>query len=1168
MSRQLRSGRSYDASKEPQVPKRKTRQRKAAGAKADANEQALETNSKQLIVPRERERLTFGTAPGERNPRESVHIVGTGRRRGVALVGNDAVKLSLSAYAALTNRAPPIRRVLSWPTPAIETRMIADAPKEGEAAVPRNAEAAVRVPGEQELTPGGTDRAPAAVRAPETPSTNMRRKDTSSDNDVYVTARTSRVCDESIVLDSEGEPLLAQYVVNDDTSKTPSVSSEQRKCRRRKSKGNMKDPIGSPSNESKSTANYEGLTWDEEVRRVNGKDPGGPNTSLPDISKWVNPDWSRSGYVHESNEQSAGTDGESVQVNALIFKVDDNYVYDDDEYLEVLRNLRNQDRSESTHSQSRGAGPLQARQTHRVTVEEIDEETETTETSRTRSYVGKGKGKKKPRERSRKRKRPSLGMALDDLEGSRGERGRPTVSREPSVTYRGGGYLEGLIKTVPRGDRGGARDKPTTRSRRTNPPPSTVELPAPLHGQGGDGELPHTGTPGSDSEPSNSDSSDSDYSSTNKSISSRSTGMTRQQASRELEDIVRKLRKQNKRLEKKIVTQARSGYKAQTPKAYKGEADINKYDMFIFNYKLYLSDTKLSDRKAVLTVSQFLEDKAATWYMMNVAPDPEAYTMETIYVGLYEYCFPPDFKEEVRRQYNQKRQGDLSVQDYFAELARLCRRLRDIDNRQHVLRIWEGAAQYIKVEWALKYMQPETTDIETLREAALAAERAHKIKQKIERLGNDKGNPQKERSRSPPRKNDRRPNYRSSANGSNGRNRDHRSGSYNGNGNRTDKRQDKNRHKTQEGGRKEANTRKEKLTNEERDRLKAAGLCYVCQRLGHLARDCPKFHKARPSHIRANAVKIRPKEKVQVLSVMLKELDKLTRLRDRVEVNAVCVGQKNNATTKHIERNAVKIKDNTRKVPDTLVVEAKIEGKSVRVLLDSGCQTDLILSTLVDQLKLDKTALTKPLQVQLAMAGSRGTLHYGAQARIEYQTVNKNRAYPLHTVTITSRTPPRSSSRATTHAGRSYPTHTMATRSRPPSRARSPVDQGQLGPDFPPASPELGEVSLERVICLLWGLQSQVDRIEQTLSEQNKISREVCTNVENISQAVNVVKDGLAQLQLPRGPHTPEDQKPPAVEETPRAAPKAEPIGKAQPFLGAPAPIISTGAPRRDPLLS
>ncbi|QRW27794.1 Retrotransposon-derived protein PEG10 [Rhizoctonia solani] len=137
----------------------------------------------------------------------------------------------------------------------------------------------------------------------------------------------------------------------------------------------------------------------------------------------------------------------------------------------------------------------------------------------------------------------------------------------------------------------------------------------------------------------------------------------------------------------------------------------------------------------------------------------------------------------------------------------------------------------------------------------------------------------------------------------------------------------------------------------------------------------------------------------------------------------------------------------------------------------------------------------------------------------------------------------------------------MATCSRPPSQACSPVNQGQLEPLFLPASPELGKVSLKQVIRLLWGLQSQVDHIEQTLLEQNKINQEVCTNVKNISQAVNVVKDGLAQLQLPWGPHTPEDQKPPAVKEIPWAAPKAKPIGKAQPFLG-PQPLSSPQGPQ------
>ncbi|KAF8756037.1 Retrotransposon gag protein [Rhizoctonia solani] len=141
----------------------------------------------------------------------------------------------------------------------------------------------------------------------------------------------------------------------------------------------------------------------------------------------------------------------------------------------------------------------------------------------------------------------------------------------------------------------------------------------------------------------------------------------------------------------------------------------------------------------------------------------------------------------------------------------------------------------------------------------------------------------------------------------------------------------------------------------------------------------------------------------------------------------------------------------------------------------------------------------------------------------------------------------------------------MATRSRPPSQARSPIDQGELGPLLPPASPELGKVSLERVIRLLWGLQSQVDRIKRTLSEQAEVSREVRTNVENISQTVDVVKDGLAQLQHARV-HIPQKNKnPPRSRKLPGLRPKPSLLARLNHSSGPP-PIISTGAPRRDPL--
>ncbi|QRW26697.1 Retrotransposable element Tf2 protein [Rhizoctonia solani] len=119
----------------------------------------------------------------------------------------------------------------------------------------------------------------------------------------------------------------------------------------------------------------------------------------------------------------------------------------------------------------------------------------------------------------------------------------------------------------------------------------------------------------------------------------------------------------------------------------------------------------------------------------------------------------------------------------------------------------------------------------------------------------------------------------------------------------------------------------------------------------------------------------------------------------------------------------------------------------------------------------------------------------------------------------------------------------MATRSRMASQAQSPFNLGHLEPQLPPTSSvEYGKVSLEQVTQLLLGLLGQVERLEREIAEIKEAGIETRTNVENISQTVDVVKDGLKSLQL-QGPLTPEGNQPKAVEETPRPIPKTEPIG-------------------------
>ncbi|GAB1526195.1 hypothetical protein RhiTH_009361 [Rhizoctonia solani] len=121
----------------------------------------------------------------------------------------------------------------------------------------------------------------------------------------------------------------------------------------------------------------------------------------------------------------------------------------------------------------------------------------------------------------------------------------------------------------------------------------------------------------------------------------------------------------------------------------------------------------------------------------------------------------------------------------------------------------------------------------------------------------------------------------------------------------------------------------------------------------------------------------------------------------------------------------------------------------------------------------------------------------------------------------------------------------MATCSQPPSRACSPLNQGELGPYLPTTTPiKLGEVSLKQITCLLFGLLGQVENLEQKVEEVQEAGVKACTNLENVSQAVDGIKDGLRSLQ---GPYTLEGAKPKVVDKTPCPIPKAKPIGSATP---------------------
>ena len=96
-----------------------------------------------------------------------------------------------------------------------------------------------------------------------------------------------------------------------------------------------------------------------------------------------------------------------------------------------------------------------------------------------------------------------------------------------------------------------------------------------------------------------------------------------------------------------------------------------------------------------------------------------------------------------------------------------------------------------------------------------------------------------------------------------------------------------------------------------------------------------------------------------------------------------------------IERTSLKIKDKSRKLPEPIIIQASINGHTIRALLDTGSMADFLSTTVVDQLKLPKEVYQKPLSVQLAVHGSRSKINCGTTVNFQYQSIDCDRRFDI-----------------------------------------------------------------------------------------------------------------------------------------------------------------------------
>jgi len=97
-----------------------------------------------------------------------------------------------------------------------------------------------------------------------------------------------------------------------------------------------------------------------------------------------------------------------------------------------------------------------------------------------------------------------------------------------------------------------------------------------------------------------------------------------------------------------------------------------------------------------------------------------------------------------------------------------------------------------------------------------------------------------------------------------------------------------------------------------------------------------------------------------------------------------------------IQRNASRVKGvDERLLPKPIIVKIKVNELPIRALIDTGSLGDFVSATVIDQLKLKRTVLDKPLGLQLAVQGSRSKINSFVNMNYSYQNITDSRRFDV-----------------------------------------------------------------------------------------------------------------------------------------------------------------------------
>ena len=293
------------------------------------------------------------------------------------------------------------------------------------------------------------------------------------------------------------------------------------------------------------------------------------------------------------------------------------------------------------------------------------------------------------------------------------------------------------------------------------------------------------------------------------------------------------------------------------PKHYNEDADARAYHRFVKESMAYVEDNRIKAKRRAFALSYFLDGKAYDFYIQKASRNEEDWTLNEFYTELFNFCFPLNYRMQMHKKLDQAYQNEKSMSEYAHELEELFNMIGSIDEREQVVKFWKGCKPVIQKALWRDGLNPDVSSWDEVTCKAEIIEISENVMETCEKKGGDSSS----------RKGGSNSNHPSShrGNSSNSRGSSSRgpsstpfrgserpsSPSNHGNNSRKDRSNSRrppqgrgrggggfsNRHSSERVKSEPRST--PQISEKEREKRRAEGLCYGCGGSDHISRNCP-----------------------------------------------------------------------------------------------------------------------------------------------------------------------------------------------------------------------------------------------------------------------------------------------------------------------------------------